>query len=148
MKKSISYILLALLITGFTAPVKVFSQTDQQETINSVKTKSDEKSSYVKGITPGRAFALVGGVVGLASLVIGWRAKARSKASNYKGRSGAMVALALGVTSIVLSIVHLSTSAGAVFGSGSGKAGALVALVLASIGISFSWLTFRSRKSE
>src|SRR5687767_13396765 len=119
MKKFISYILLALLIAGFTATVKVFSQTDQQETTDSVKTKPNEKSSYVKGITPGRAFALVGGVVGLASLVIAWRAKVSSKTNTNKGRTGAMVALALGLTSIVLSIVHLSTSAGAVFGSGS-----------------------------
>ena len=146
MKKYILYILLALLITGFTATVKVFSQTDQQKTIDSVKTKSDEKSSYVKGITPGRAFALTGGVVGLASLIIGWRAKARSKASVDKARTGAMVALALGLTSIVLSIVHLSTSAGAVFGSGSGKAGALVALAFASIGIILSGLALRQKR--
>jgi hypothetical protein len=148
MKKYISYILLVLLIIGFTTTVKVFSQTDQQETMDSVEAMSDGKSSYVKGITPGRAFALVGGVVGLASLIIGWRAKVRSKVSTNKGRTGAMVALALGLTSVLLSIVHLSISAGAVFGSGSGKAGALVALVLASIGITFSWLTLRSRKSE
>jgi hypothetical protein len=145
MKKFISYILLALLITGFTATVKVFSQTDQQETIDSAKTESDEKSSYVKGITPGRAFALVGGVVGLASLIIGWRAKVRSKTNANKGRTGSTVALALGLTSVVLSIVHLSTSAGAVFGSGSGKAGALVALVLASFGIILSGLALRQK---
>ena len=56
-----------------------------------------------------------------------------------------MVALSLGLTSIVLSIVHLSTSAGAVFGSGSGKAGALVALVLASFGIILSGVALRQK---
>jgi hypothetical protein len=144
MKRYISYILLALLITGLTSTVRVFCQTDQKTSTNS-ENKIPDGNAYVKGITPGRAFALVGGVVGLASLIIGWRAKVRSKASSDKARTGAMVALALGLTSIVISIVHLSTSAGAVFGSGSGKAGALVALVLASIGIILSGLALRQK---
>jgi hypothetical protein len=146
MKKCISYILLALLISGFTSTVKLFCQTNQKETMDSVKTTSNGNSPYVKGITPGRAYALAGGVIGLTSLIIGWRAKVRSKAGIDKARTGAMVALALGLTSIVLSIVHLSTSAGAVFGSGSGKAGALIALVPASIGIIFSGLALRQKR--
>lgn len=145
MKKYISYILLALLIIGLIPSGKVFCQTDQKEITDSIKNTSEEKA-YVKGITPGRAYALVGGLVGLTSLIIGWRAKARSKASTDKSRTGAMVALALGLTSIVLSIVHLRTSVGAVFGSGSGKAGALVALVFASIGILLSGLAFRRKR--
>lgn len=145
MKRYISYVLLAFLISGLASTVSVFCQTDEKTATDSVN-KTQDRNAYVKGITSGRAFALVGGVVGLTSLIIGWRAKARSKANTGKGRTAATVALALALTSIVLSIVHLSTSAGAVFGSGSGKAGALVALALASIGIIFSGLALRKKR--
>jgi hypothetical protein len=94
-------------------------------------------SDYVSGITNGRARALMAGAVALICLILGWRAKARS------ARTGAMVSIALGLIGIVLSIVHLSTSAGAVFGSGSGKAGAIVALILSLIGMTFAWLALK-----
>ena len=92
---------------------------------------------YVSGITNGRARALIAGAVGLICLIVGWRAKARS------ARTGALVSIVFGLIGIVLSIVHLSTSAGAVFGSGSGKAGAIVALILSLIGMTFAWLALK-----
>src|SRR6266498_2847507 len=134
MKKYIAYILLAWLIIGFTFLVteKVFSQSDQKEnkkdTTSSITTMPDKNAAYVSGITTGRAKALVGVVAGLISLVIGWRAKARSAKDTGNVRTGAGVAVVLGLTGIILSIIHLATSVGAVFGSGSGKAGAIFAL--------------------
>jgi hypothetical protein len=138
MKKYIPNFLSAWLFIILTFPVseKVFSQATQKEN------KADKSSTYVTGITTGRAKSIVAGVVGLISIVIGWRAKARS------AKQGAKVALAFGIIGIVLSVVHLSTSAGAVFGSGSGKAGAIVALLLALIGVTLGMLAFRSRQNQ
>ena len=142
MKKYIRYILSAWLIAGLTffVPGKGFSQTSQE----GIKTEAtnDEGSTYVKGITSGRARALVGGVIGLAGLIVGWRARVRSSPT------GAKLAIALGLIAIVLSIVHLSTVAGAVFGSGSGKAGAIVALLLAIIGTLLGGLTLRLQNTN
>jgi hypothetical protein len=55
--------------------------------------------------------------------------------------------LALGFVVIALSIVHLVTTAGAVFGSGSGKAGAIVALFLGLISMILSMITLRSPRT-
>jgi len=102
------------------------------------------------GITPGRARALVGVVVGLISLVVGGLALARSagRIGAGNGRAGAIVALALGLIGIVLSVVHLGNSPGG-FGTGGGRAGAIVALVLGLIGMNLGWLALaRSRRSR
>lgn len=98
---------------------------------------SQDTPNYVSGITTGRAKALIAGAIGLICLILGWRAKARLI------RKVAMVSVMLGLIGIALSIVHLSTSAGAVFGSGSGKAGAIVALILSLTGISLAWLALK-----
>jgi Family of unknown function (DUF6223) len=149
MKKYIPYILSAWLIIGFSflAMEKAFSQANQKGSgkDTSVTATPNGTSPYVSGITPGRARALVGVVAGLISLVIGWRAKVRSAAGTGKGRTSAIVALVLGLIGIVLSVVHLSTSVGAVFGSGSGKAGAIFGLVLGLIGMTLGGLALRSR---
>ena len=152
MKKYIGYLLLACFIIGFTllAGGKVFSQSSQNEnktdTTISAKTMPAGSSAYVSGITAGRAKALAGVVVALTSLVIGWRAKVVYSRGKGNIRTGAMVALLLGLISIGLSIMHLMTSAGAVFGSGSGKAGAIFALVPALIGITLGGLALRQKK--
>ena len=153
MKKYMTCILSALLMIGLTFLVteKVFSQAKSQEnktkTTDSVTTMPDGTSSYVRGITAGRAKSLVGGVAGLISLIIGWRAKAaRSAAATGSRKTGAKLALVLGLIAIVLSVVHLSTSAGAVFGSGSGKAGAIVGLVLGLIGMTLGGLALHQKK--
>jgi hypothetical protein len=59
----------------------------------------------------------------------------------------AKLALALGLIAIVLSIVHLTTSAGAVFGSGSGKAGAIFGVVLGFIGMILGGMALRKNKT-
>ena len=146
MKKYIPCLLSALIIIGFSflATEKAFSQTD-----TSNKAISGGNSTYVKGITPGRARALAGVACGLISLIIGWRARVRSKASiGNKGRNGAIVARSLGAIAFVLSIIHLSVSAGAVFGSGSGKAGAIFGLLLGLVGMTLGGLALRSRKID
>jgi hypothetical protein len=154
MKKYIPHILPVWLIIGFSflVPAKVLSQTNQKEnkmdTTSGVTTMPDGTSTYVSGITTGRAKALLGVVVGLISLVVGWRAKVRSAAGTGNGRTGAIVALLLGLIGIVLSIVHLIISAGAVFGSGSGKAGAIFALVLGLIGMTLGGLVLRSKRNK
>jgi hypothetical protein len=145
MKKYIAHILIASFVFGFTVlvPGKIFSQATQQENkiaaTDNATTTPGGNSGYVKGITPGRARSLVGIAFGLVSLVVGWRAKVRS------AKTGAKIALALGFVGIVLSIVHLSIVAGAVFGSGSGKAGAIVGLLLGLTGMILGGLTLRSK---
>jgi len=133
MKRYIAYFLSAWLIIGFTflAPEKALSQAGNKT---------------VTGITPGRARALVGVAAGLISLIIGWRAKARSAEGTGNGRTGAIVALVLGLIGLVLSIVHLITSAGAVIGSGGGKAGAILGLLLGFIGMTLGGLALRQKK--
>jgi hypothetical protein len=150
MKKYIPYILSAWLIIGFSfLTMETFSQANQKgnkmDTTRTATAKPDGTSPYVTGITTGRAKSLVGTVVGLISLVIGWRAKLRSNGGTGNGRTGAIVALVLGLIGSVLSVVHLSTSYGAAFGTGSGKAGALVALLLGLIGMTLGGLALRSR---
>lgn len=88
----------------------------------------------VSGITPGRAAALVGGVVGLISVAIGWWALVRSARRIDSGRIMAIVALAVGLTGMVLSGLHLARTTGG-FGTGGGRAGAIVGLVVGLIGM-------------
>ena len=97
--------------------------------------------SLAMQMTSGRERAMMVAVVALISLVIGALALARS------GRAGAIVALVLGLTGVVLSVVHLGGSTG--FGTGGGRAGAIVALVLGLIGMSLGGLAMaRSRRSR
>jgi len=53
------------------------------------------------------------------------RSKRRYNARPLSKRTQALITLSLGAIAIILSITHLSTSAGAVFGTGRGKAGML-----------------------
>jgi hypothetical protein len=139
------YILSVCIVLSlcFLGTNRIYSQTP--DTTISSTTTSD--SGYVKGVTPMRARALAGGILGLISLIISWRARSRSVAGiGNKGRNGAVVALLLGAIAIVLSIIHLSVTAGAVFGSGSGKAGAIVAIFLNSIGMVLAALALKKSK--
>jgi hypothetical protein len=151
MQRSIAYLFSVLLFIGsaFLLSGKAFSQVNGTEntikTTDSMATTPRGSSTYVTGITTGRARSLVGGVVGLMSLVIGWRAKIRS-AKGHNVHTGAILALVSGSIGIILSIVHLSNAAGAVFGSGSGKAGAIVALVLSLTGMILGGLFFVKNK--
>ena len=99
---------------------------------------------FATDLTTGRARSLVGTVVGLISLIVGWLAL-RSAGRTGNGRGAGIVALVLGLIGVALDVVHLSTFTGA-FGTGSGRAGAIVGLVLALIGISLGGLAVaRSR---
>ncbi len=139
MTSSFKFFLMAFLIAAAT----FFISHDAM----SQSTKTGD-TAYVSGITPGRARSLIGGVVGLVCLVLGWRAKSRSKAANSIIRTTAVVALILGAIGILLSVVHLISTAGAVFGSGSGKAGAIVALLLSCVGMVLAALALRNDKGN
>jgi hypothetical protein len=146
MKYFVPYILSACLTIGFSfsASEKAFSITPQEQQKDTTNEDSEETSSYVKGITAGRAKSLVGGVLGLFSLVIGWRAKARVS-NNNSAKPLAITALVLGLVAIGLSIVHLANVTGG-FGTGGGKAGAIVALVLALVGSMLGGLTLGAKR--
>lgn len=101
----------------------------------------------VIGITPGRAVALVPVGLALVSVVAGWVLLARSKGRIGYGRTGAITALAIGVISLVLSIIHLVRTSGSSIGTGAGRLGAIVAVILGLVGIGLSGLAVvRSRK--
>jgi hypothetical protein len=148
MAKNISCIFtpLATIIFSFLVIEKAFSQIQENkiDTTSNVTTVPNKSSAYVKGITAMRARALAGVVLGLSSLIIGWRAKRSLTKGSNNSRNGAILALVLGSISFILSVIHLSITAGAVFGSGSGKAGAIVAIVLSLIGITFGGLALRA----
>jgi hypothetical protein len=148
MKKHIALGLAAWLVIAFTffVPEKAFSHVDQK-TKDSATTSPRAGSTYISGMTTGRARALAGVAVGLISLVIGWRARARSAAGIGNVRTAAILALVLGFIGIILCVLHLSVSAGAVFGSGSGKAGAIVGSVPSLIGMTLGWLAL-TKKTE
>ncbi|WP_145716130.1 DUF6223 family protein [Chitinophaga japonensis] len=144
-KKYLPFIFAACLIIGslLFAAGRVFSQA-----------APDGTSPAVTGITTGRAWSIVGGIIAIISLGMGWRAKARANSAPIAGaehggrkQGQAIIALLLGGIAILLSVVHLSVSAGAVFGSGSGKAGAIVTLVLALAGTALSGLALRAGKA-
>ena len=82
--------------------------------------------------------------MGLISLIVGRRAKARAAVSSGGGRSLSITGLVLGVVAIVLGLVHLANTTGG-FGTGGGKAGAIVALALGLIGTSVGGLALRSK---
>jgi hypothetical protein len=125
-----AYIIIYLLL--FTA--KAFSQTSQN---------TDTITAYERGITSGRARALAIVVVGIISVVLAFNARKSTVKVTSNSRNKAIVALTISILTIVLSNVHLITSAGAVFGSGSGKAGAIVALFLGFTGTVLSGVALR-----
>jgi hypothetical protein len=120
-----------------------FSQ-DRKQTTGSAPAQTDGTSSYVTGLTAGRARSLVGVAVGLISVIIGWRAKARSDFGNSRPQ---VIAAVLGVTAIILSVVHLANTTGG-FGTGGGKAGAIVALALGVAGTALNVLRLRSKRGS
>ena len=137
MNKTISYFfpVFLLLHTFIFLNGKAFAQAGPQEA-KTATTQNEPGIAPVKGITAGRAKSLAGGAVALISVIIGGLAIRRSKKQiGHGGRTGAIVALVFGAIGVILSLLHLGTSAGAVFGSGSGKAGAIVSLVLGLTGM-------------
>jgi len=91
-------------------------------------------SSAAGNIGSGRLLPSVAAVVGLAGVLIGRRALARSRhTENSKVKSWAVLALVLGLISLAIGILHAVNSAGG-FGTGNGLAGAIVAMVLGLTG--------------
>jgi hypothetical protein len=120
----------------------IYAQPAQQQSeADSAGTGKGKNENYVRGITPGRARSLAGGVLGLISVVAG--AFAVRKKGN---RSTGKLAAVLGSLAVILSIIHLAGSAGAVFGSGSGKAGAIVAMVLGLTGAILGLMRMRRKE--
>jgi hypothetical protein len=100
------------------------------------------------GITEGRARANVAALVGLISLVIGALALIRSGWQAGVRQIGGILAVVIGLTGMVLSVLHLRSSTGGI-GTGSGRAGAIVALVLGLIGLILGGLALaRSRRTD
>jgi hypothetical protein len=134
MKTFIPFVLVVSLTIAFSclATEKVYAQSDQAQKID---TASNGTSSYVTGITTGRARSLVGVALGLISVIIGWRIKRRVAVSGESLRKWTTATLVLGLGAVILSVIHLTTISGG-FGTGGGKAGAIVALVLGFIGMS------------
>jgi hypothetical protein len=139
MRILIPYIISACLTTAFSLSSSdaVYAQSDQEHSSDST---AGERDSYVRGLTPARAKSLVGGVLGLVSVIVGWRVKKRPG----PGRSLAVIAFLSGIAAIVLSIIHLANTNGG-FGTGGGKAGAIVALLLGLVGTGLSGLAMRSK---
>jgi hypothetical protein len=133
-------ITLLSITLGLLSAENAFSQTDE-----AVQSANDGDSpTYVSGLTPARARSLVNIVIGLTSVVIGWRIKSASDKATGGIRRWAIVALVLGGLAIILSVLRLAGSTRA-FGTGGGKAGAIVALVLGVVGMIVNGLALRSR---
>jgi hypothetical protein len=148
MRRLTPYLIATYLMIAFSflATNAAFSQTDQGDKTATEKTESQSApTTYVKGITPSRAKTLVGGVIGLVSIVIGWRVKRRSAVSAGGGRTWTVTGLILGIGVIVFSVFHLANTKGD-FGSGGGKAGAIVAMVLGFVGVVLNGLLLRSKR--
>lgn len=86
----------------------------------------------VRGITPGRAAALVPLALGLISFIIALMAVRRFRSRANSARIMAIVALILALIDIVLSWSHLARVTGDI-GTGGGKLGAIVAMVFGGI---------------
>ena len=110
---------------------------------NEADSVSAENSTYVKGITSGRARSLVGVVLALLSIIIAWRAKKQIAVNTKTARPWSIMALTLAIAAALLSIVQLIGTAGG-FGTGGGKAGAIIALVLGAVGATLGARGLRS----
>ncbi|MEQ1872047.1 MAG: DUF6223 family protein [Vicinamibacterales bacterium] len=91
----------------------------------------------VRGITTGRAQALVGLGIALIGAIVGGLALARSAGDSRRIRG--LVAVIAGLIGTILSGIHLANATGAI-GTGSGKLGAIVALVVGLIGVALGGL--------
>jgi hypothetical protein len=142
-RNPVTYIIAALLFIGFSIlpSEKIFSQQDTA--VKSTNTKNEKADTYVSGLTSARARSLVGGIIGIVSVVIGFRVRSRRNAIQDKTKIWRKVALALGVLAVVLSVIHLAGNTGA-FGTGGGKAGAIVALVLGICGMIVNGVALRA----
>lgn len=145
MNRSILFVISAYFIFTFSFSFSSVALALDQG-VQSAPAMGEGTSAYVYGLTSARARSLIGVGLGLASLIIGWRTKARAKGSDDR-RSWSIAALALGSLAIILSVVHLASNTGG-FGTGGGKAGAIVAIVLAVAGAVLGGLGLRRRLEQ
>jgi hypothetical protein len=105
-------------------------------------------SVYAAGyeIGTGRLVPTAAAVVGLASVVVGGLAAARSGRSG-NARRGGVLALVAGLVSVVVGGVHAANAAGGL-GTGNGLAGAVAAVALGAVGAGLGGLVLiRSRRA-
>ena len=101
----------------------------------------------VSGMTPGRAAALLPVVLGLFSVIIGWKTL-RSRSIRVTRPPGAIITLGSATLSVILSGLHLFRTAGSAIGTGSGRLGAIVALVSGVIGLVLGALALARAKRK
>ncbi len=95
-------------------------------------------------LTSGRLWSLVGGGLGVAGVVVGGLAQARS--TGRLGRRGAVVALVTGLIGAVLGALVVATADGGP-GTGGGIVGGYVALVIGLVAVALGGLALnRSRQ--
>src|SRR6478609_5769201 len=125
MHRPIFYLIIVCftILYYITATRTAIGQNDQAGKVNG----SD--SSYVRGITPGRAKSLTGGVLALASVIISLLVRKKSAANTSRRHAWSITSMTLGIIAIAFSILHLANTKGG-FGTGGGKAGAIIALLL------------------
>lgn len=88
---------------------------------------------FLQVATSGRLWSLAAVALGLAAVIIGWRALARAVPASSK-RSRGITAVTAGLLGVALSGLQLGRATGGV-GTGNGVAGAVVAIVLGLAGI-------------
>lgn len=137
-------VFLTLVFVIFTMEIS-FSQTERGHSTRAGSNESEATASYVTGLTSARARSLVGTVLALVSVVIGWRVKRRSAVSPGGQRPWAITALVMGVIAVALSLLHLLNTSGG-FGTGGGKAGAIVGMVVGVIGSVLSLRALRVKR--
>jgi hypothetical protein len=106
-------------------------------------------AASVSGMTPGRLWAAIDAVVGLASAILAGWALARSVGRiGNGGRNGAIVAMVVGLIVIAYAVLHLKIFTGD-FGTGAGRAGAIIAIVMGLTSMVLAGITLaRSRRSR
>ncbi|MGW5155420.1 DUF6223 family protein [Nonomuraea wenchangensis] len=98
-------------------------------------------------VTTGRLWSLVGAVLGLAGVVIGALALARSSTRPATRRRGAIVALAAGLAATVLGVLVVAAAEGGP-GTGYGIVGGWVCLVVGPVAMVIGGLVMaRSRRT-
>ena len=122
-----------LFAVAFWLSLAAFSQSEDPNAGNT------HSGQYVSGLTTGRAQSIVGGVIALIGLFVGWRAR-----SWRYSRSWTVTAIVLGAVALVLSAIHLFNTTGS-FGTGGGKAGAIVAIALGVLCIVMNSVRLRSK---
>jgi hypothetical protein len=89
----------------------------------------------------GRLLPTILAVIGLAGVVLGWRAVTRAQ------RNTAIVALAAGLLSSIVGALHAANAAGGL-GTGNGLAGAVLAVALGLVSLLLGGLALiRSRRA-